>query len=270
LSTPPSFTSGQAGAPLPGPSDLDAYVDGTLGPAARAEFERKLTASPLLRAELELQRRIDGSLRRMLTPDSGVGGGPVGKIGPASPPARRSRWVVWSGLAAALALVGVVAWMLTRPAPVPVRQIGSAPQHTTPLALYQFEKKHDWEIAWKCDTDEQFAAAVKEKLGRPLLLSKDSGYQVAGWIYSTSPLLGPTTMALVAEVEGTHVLVAFDHAQEDRTLEVPADSGLHLFRREADGMVFYEISPLERSGVVDHFYDPDQRPASPAGGGPPG
>lgn len=51
---------------------LDGFVDGLLDPPARAAFEQRLAADSALRAELERQRVVDASLRRLFpVPDAG-------------------------------------------------------------------------------------------------------------------------------------------------------------------------------------------------------
>ena len=46
-------------------SDLDAYVDGELGPAERAAFERELERSTDLRRALQLRRELDDSVQAL-------------------------------------------------------------------------------------------------------------------------------------------------------------------------------------------------------------
>src|SRR6478672_13788531 len=52
----------------PDSSNLDAYLDGALPAEQLGAMKREIEASPALRADLELQSRIDESLRRSFAP----------------------------------------------------------------------------------------------------------------------------------------------------------------------------------------------------------
>jgi anti-sigma factor RsiW len=52
----------------PDSSKMDAYLDGTAPDQARDAVSREIAASPQLQAEVQLQNRIDESLRTVFAP----------------------------------------------------------------------------------------------------------------------------------------------------------------------------------------------------------
>src|SRR5690242_12421141 len=102
----------------PDSSNLDAYLDGTL-PAEQCEaMKREIEANSALRAEVELQGRIDESLRRSFAPSKPpaellaalrAAGGSATQVQPAV--IQRRRWMTIAGVAAAATIVwAVVGW----------------------------------------------------------------------------------------------------------------------------------------------------------------
>lgn len=75
-----------------------------------------------------------------------------------------------------------------------------------------------------------------------------------GWAYgnnySGSPL-GPSTLILLAKVDQEDVMVLMEREKFDRRLKLPKESGLNIFRREMNGVVMYEVTPLDAPRVLD-------------------
>jgi hypothetical protein len=62
-------------------------------------------------------------------------------------------------------------------------------------------------------------------------------------------------------INGQKVIVFIDRASADTTPQKLGNPALNLFRREVGTLVLYELTPLDRSYVLDLFYDPS--PATP-------
>ena len=102
---------------------LDAYLDGLLPPDEHAAFEVRLRGHPEIAREIELQRRIDGSLARLFPPAASsqeqvaemlrtsASTRPRWRVALPLPTANRIARVALVGLAAALAWI-VVVWQL--------------------------------------------------------------------------------------------------------------------------------------------------------------
>lgn len=58
-------------------------------------------------------------------------------------------------------------------------------------------------------------------------------------------------MYLISRVEQQPVLVLIEKSQYDREIKLPADSPLHLHRRQVKDVVMYEVSPLDAPHVIN-------------------
>jgi len=262
---------------------LEAYLDGQLDDAERPAFERDAAdRSELLRA-IDLQSRIDAALARLYEPpdvqrvaaelarsngrksasstaaDGVADAGAPSPHAPASAPARSpkpfcSRVVMWR-LAAMiiLAVVGVVAirlWLAPPPLATDPYPISETPRPMT--EVYHAEVASGFEPQWVCETDEEFAGWYRKQVGRPLTLAALPPHVRAAGL-SIDNVLSRRTIYLLAEVEGKPVIVFADHVANDDTPRVLSGSNLHLFRRQIGDVVLYELTPLDRPRVLEHF-----------------
>lgn len=273
--------------PQPFDEILERFIDGTLAGDELASFERRLENEPELRAQLELQSRIDESLRRMcsiepipmpiITPADLVQ--PLDEDGLAEPnnpspapiPFPRSAmqdagdqhqtrqpapWRRWGILAAAAALLLTFAGLYRGywDARVPDFRL------MEPVAMYDRLVRTGWVPAVVCRTEPEFAALVKEKLGTALVATATPGIEVLGWGYQDdydgSPI-SPGTMMLLTRVEGVDVLVLMDKTSRDRRLKPPTGSSLKIFRREIGPLVTYEVTPLDQPKVLPTLRQPE-------------
>lgn len=254
---------------------LDAYVDGLLGDAERAEFESFMSREPALADAVALQRRIDAEIRAALAPpapaslpvaDALAATVPFQRPRAASLPTPRSaqqpaqrsvlaRIRPWA-LAAGLALAAVGAYVVAQ------RQAAGDVKYVEPADLYARLKSTGFTPEFVCTTDAEFAGAVQARLGTPLALAPEgrAGVQLVGWAYGNTyegRIVGPDTLVLMTRLDGTHdVLVLMDKAASDRRLAVPPGSGLSLFRRQVGPIVLYELTPLDKPRLLDVFVRP--------------
>jgi hypothetical protein len=225
------------------------YVDGTLDEAQRRNFELALDGDPALRAELDFQRRLDGSLTRLFDFDvaGAIGPGTARPAVAASTTAQHSRWrlAAWIAAAAALLLAAGVTFYMMQPP--------SNPNLLTPDQVYARMELTHFTPQWKCENDQQFIDTVQQRLGEGMLVPADTpGLQVVGWGYSSNyngyPIT-PNSMILITKKDNDNILLMVDRAADDRKLKVK-NPNLHLFRDTVGGLVLYELTPRTEPVVI--------------------
>lgn len=246
-----------------GASDFDAYIDGELSDAARAAFEASLASDAALRAEVELQRRIDGRMRELLGASEFPGmpeiapaanGAALGRIdGKRGDRAARGGLPSWVWVAAAVAIVVLGAWaVVTKPWN---KVFGPAPSQVAADAVYNRLVRTGFEPATVCDSDAKFVDYTAKELGTPFLVRADPGVHLVGWTYSDS-LLGEHAKILLARRGETPVIVVMDRAANDRRMRVEPGSPLRVHRATFGGVVLYEIGPDAEPAIINHLKSP--------------
>ncbi|MBX3407611.1 MAG: hypothetical protein KF869_12695 [Phycisphaeraceae bacterium] len=228
---------------------LEAYADGALGAADRADFEREMLRDPALRAEVEMQERINDRLRALYAPPESVavpalaGSAKYSAHPTHAPPAPR-RWVGWAlGIAAAIALafVGIQYTGL----------LGPGPGDTRADALYTRLVRMGFEPAWECKDDAEFIAYTRDKFGQAFTIDPTPGVTLLGWTYCTG-VLGDQAGVLLVDAGGEKVIVVVDRAGQDRPVKVDGASGLRVIRQRAGNAVLYEVTPRQEAVVLPH------------------
>lgn len=214
---------------------LEDYLDGRLDDAGRAAFEARLHERPELRAQVEMQERIDDRLRDLL----GRGSDPV---------RTRAWWRGWGwgrwAAAAAIALVALpAAWFGIRRA-----------LETELEAAYRVTVASGFVPEEVCTSDDEFGRWVASRYpGASLFPAPDrGGVEFVGWSYGTA--LGPYSALLLARAEGEEILVAMNR-KEQAAATPPAlprlPAGLHVYPRIIGKMALYEVSPLDHPVVIE-------------------
>jgi hypothetical protein len=226
---------------------LDLFLDGLLPEAERAAFVLKLESSPELRAAVEAQRRIDDSLRRQFCPPSfeadvpsfGRAAADTAPLAIIRPAAVR-RWKLWAAAAAVVLATSAVVSLIPR---------------TTPLEeLYQRQVALGFSPDVTCTSIPAFGQWLEENYGSRIAPDQEHpNIEYAGWSYSRT--ISGYTGLLLAKVEGRQVLVVLDKQAEvaARPPRPEAGKDLKVFRRDLGGLVFFEITPLGRSVIIDHL-----------------
>jgi hypothetical protein len=261
-------------------SMIERYLDGEMPAEERAAFEKRAQREPALASDVKIQRELDASLRRLLAmPDASpareliasvvnattpvarretasaelVRAGVAGRIRPAT-----SSWTRWVAAAAIVAIVAGTAWFawdLLRPPDITI--VIHPP--ISPADYYHAKVNSGFKPAWKCENDQQFAGSFIGQLGTPVLLKAlPAGVAAGGLDYCTT--FTPSTVGLLGSVNDQKVVVLIDKLAKDKPVSVPAESGLHLFRREFDGLVAYEVTPLNEPRILDFLYVPERVP----------
>jgi hypothetical protein len=103
-----------------------------------------------------------------------------------------------------------------------------------------------------------FETACQKSLGQALQPRNvpTTGVQFLG--VSEAPVLSRKTVVLRARVDNQDVLLFADRAGEDADAlrRMTGSCHLHLFRRDAGGMVLYELTPLDKPRLLDHYAEP--------------
>lgn len=241
---------------------IDAFLDDHMDPAERQAFLELLDQDPRLRAQVDRQKKIDESIRRL------CGGAAIEGLTarveaaianePVAHPTIGMTASRWRGLAVAalvgLALVSVwYSWNLVKPTPaVDVYQ----PQPWRSFATVYYDTLRDgFKPAWICRNEKQFETAFARQLHQPLLLATlPSGITAGGISYSNT--MTPGTINVLGRVNGTPVMIFVDRVAADMGPLPPPPPDLHMFRREIDDLVLYELTPLDKAEVLPYFYRP--------------
>ncbi|MBX3359732.1 MAG: hypothetical protein KF745_15030 [Phycisphaeraceae bacterium] len=266
---------------------IESYLDGTLVGAELAAFEAQLSTDAALRSALDVQLRLDARLRAVFAPppmravkaapeiESSLDLEPESAPAPRSAPpapmktveapdpaahtsgAATGRWrpnrVHYGAIAAVVAIAGGIGvYLAAFSTSGPSGGEGANPSLTA-TAIYSAQGAKSWTPDWACKDDEEFKDTTRKALGRAVLFHPANGVALVGWTYGQSPLSGYTSM-LLAKVEGRPVLVLMGKSGDDA--RVPGGAGLNVFKRSLPGVVMYEITPLDRSAVIDHAYEP--------------
>lgn len=225
---------------------IDLYIDGMLPPEEAARFEAALETDPDLRRQLEFQGEIDRSLKAQFAPPAPETAASIVTALKSAGPRTFNRRLF--ALAAMLALAAGGFFISQKYfAPPEIKRLA-------PGLVYSRLATSGWPVEFVCADEKEFASVMLRQLGAPLFIPAETpGVVVAGWSYTggyDGSVLGPSTMFLITRVDQQPVLVLLDKAQFDRELELPPESNLHLHRRELQGVIMYEISPLTEPRVI--------------------
>lgn len=245
----------------PGPiiDHIDAYLDGILSSADRAAFEERLARDPALRADLDLARGIEASLKRTHVPaditaptlprsaSSSVTKPPASKLS-----GLRLYWPVIA--AAALLFLAITAYQIYTRIDWKFHRYNAA-------EYYTMAARDSFKPDWVCRNDREFKEATGYSTGQQMLVKQDPPAKIdlVGWVYSQkfegTPLRS-STVVLYAKVDDVPVVVLVDSLENDRKVRPGEDPDLHIFRRQLGASVLYEITPRPAPGVIDAFYLP--------------
>lgn len=251
---------------------MEEYLAGRLSGDTLRSFEQAVSGDAELALLLESQREVDAALRaafvapsapaeaevrdaaqRLVRPTVDPPASPALRLagrseghGPSHPrPATRWRWFA---VAAAILLSAAGIFRVL----VGVEE----PRLIPPDELYAVLQNMGWTPAQVCNTPNEFAALVKEKLGQALLpdpATATSGIALLGWgyedDYNGSPL-SKSTMMLLTTVGEDRVLVLIDQRKNRRDLRPRPGSTLRIFEELKGNLVVYEITPLSAPRVL--------------------
>jgi anti-sigma-K factor RskA len=231
---------------------LEAYLDGLLTGEERAAIEARIDSEPELKRTAALQAQINAGLERLFRVEAPVNGRLVAHLMTArrknpSPAARPAR--MWRA-AAAVAAAAALAWVLVG-APLERGRIQEPLFAARPLAdVYRETVAEGFEPYYECREADRFAETFARRQGVSLkLLPLGSGAEMLGLSHSGG--LSRDTTAMLCRVDGKPVMVFVDRASADKPEAMDhVDNSLRVFRDQRDGLVFYEVTPLDRARVT--------------------
>lgn len=238
-----------SGVPGDVASLIDYYLDGMLDAAQRAAFEAELARNIKLREAIELQRRIDTSLRSSFAPEvvevaagrTDEGASIVGSV-----PAKGR--FAWLRVAALIALVGLAVFTYY------MRSQFMGDGRVAPVAAYQKIADEKFSPQIVCTTEAEFRRFAKNRYGREFAVRPVAGLMLTGWSYDPI-VLGEQSSSLLAKYEGSDIVVFMDTDGQDLDLSTRTREGLHVFKKKAAGMVFYEVTPREKAVVIENIVE---------------
>lgn len=248
------------------PRDLvDAYVDGVIDEPATTRVRAAMDRDPLLAREVQRSRLIDDALKRRFRDEADrVRLSVVETIAaiPQAPPRRapawwQRKWVIAACLALLVGAAGITgAWPSINRL---LHRINDS--RMTAVAVYSHEVKRGFTPVWKCENDDEFAAAVRERLGEGLVLRDlPPNYEVIGWAYAPTdgqPPLSDQMMVLLARVDRHEVVVMIDRAA---AVAPPTDrlfaggSGNNVNVKMLGSLIAVEVTPERCASVLEYLH----------------
>jgi len=228
---------------------LEALADDRLDDADRARADRLVRENADAAAWIALASAADNALRRGFPIPAAFKPAPAASIPIAAAPQRpaASRRALRFAMAAALLMAATGAYL----------------SHfvfiTSADSMYREFIAAGFEPAWKCKDDQEFIDYAAARTGEPFLIAQTPGVQILGWDSATD-LITDKTVCLLAEREGTRVIVYIDRLVDDRTPRLRPFSGMHLHRGRLGPTVFYEVSPLDHAVILPLVYRPGEAP----------
>lgn len=232
---------------------LDAYLDGALSGEDLARFEALLATDAELRAMVEAQRQIDASIRRTIVPrevplpvETGIIEPPRRRLllGPGTTRRERIRFAVAAVFL--IAIGGVYYALMTAPE--------KARGKYQPAQVYTVLVNDGFRPREVCTDETQFRDWMLKRHGLAMVIPASlPGVELVGWTYESvmrQDYYG--TSILMARVEGAPVIVLIEDRENAQRLFVPKDSGLHIFRRNLQGVALYEITPHDEPALIEH------------------
>lgn len=277
------------------PDALDAYLDGLLEGEELSAFENRLEQDPKLREQVDRQRHIDKSLKRIYAESAGgdiVTGVSAGGSGSSvmnrvteavdAMAARASdsaaslagsspgSWRLFSrrglSIAAILVLGALSIWNIVDQLPglfssseQKIDRYAAKPWRNM-ATVYAEAVETGFAPDWVCETDRIFADTFQDQLGQKLLLGPTpAGVAAVGLSYTNT--ITDLTICLLARVDEQPVIVFIDRAERDGDHRgadqlLPEGSGLKLFSRQIGTLVLHELTPLAEPKVLASFLEP--------------
>ena len=254
---------------------VEAYLDGLLSGADRAAFARDAALDPALQAEVDRQRLIDASLKRLFSPPAGAetiarfsgtsspganGVAPLKLASAAAPPRKRKPIRAWP-IAAAIMIGLTISWWLSgrNPAQDPndyedPGPVVGGPSQRALVDVYNEQVKAGFKPDWECRDRPRFVRTLEHRFGVPLVAEAPAGVSVWGLSYRTA--LSRSSVLLLARVDRENIIVFADRrTSSPDPPEPPPASGLHLHKREIRNVVLYELSRGTRPRILPLFRD---------------
>jgi hypothetical protein len=239
---------------------LEKYLDSAPDSPERAEADRAMSSNRQMQLELQLQRQIEESLKRLFVPSAAPADllarlqAPTPLAQPATKP--RRNWAKIAVAAIAVSLIwGFLIWQFL-PSRRPVIEYKNLPLAT----IYDQTVASGFQPYWVCKDPHEFASTFFTRQGQGLLLADmPAGTKMEGLAYTGG--ISPSTTTMLARTDGQPIMIFVDRASADIHPELPkTETKLHLFRKELGPLVLYELTPLNHPTVMDYLHLGDVPP----------
>lgn len=225
---------------------VDAYLDGQLDAAEEQRVRDMIDTNPDIAKRVELQERVDDSLRRLFgerdAPEnlqqflSAAAAEELAATRPAPSKLRERLTLAGAAIAAGVAWFAVFGQLpFGKEDPYEVRDL---------VAVYQDCVDAGFKPKWVCEDEAEFAETFEERQGVPLRLAAlPDGRRMVGLAYLDG--LSPDATSMLAYADGEPVVVLVTALAEDPGAFVGGREGLRAIRTEKFGLAFYEVTPFD-------------------------
>lgn len=252
-------------------AELEKYIDQEMTDQQLQDFVEGRKQKQL-RAEMELQERIDESLARVFRfapadsaevpaappepvtrPHAEIASASPSKADAAARDDRRAWWTRAAILAATLAAISL--FFVWQRQSRRSQQVAFEPRRL--VEIYESMVERGFQPFYRCDDMQRFAATFEQRLGVALtLLPMPNDRMMLGLSYPGG--LSRQTTAMLCEVNGEPVVVFVDRATKGLAqAEQAADTELHVFSENQFGLVFYEVTLLDQPTMIEYFALPE-------------
>lgn len=220
---------------------IDLYLDGQLSPEQAAAFERRMMATPALRAEVEAARSIDTKLRELFVVPQHI----TTAQQTTSVPLWRRRWFA-SAAAIVLLAIGYAVSPWSRVMP---------PSALAQAYFAQHDKGFVPEVV--CTTPEAFATWTMNKFKEELTpATLPATIKLVGW--SKTNLISDYTGVLLAKVDGKEVIVLMDSTMYSKQPSHTYMHGLHAYETTMGNVRLIEVTPFETTKIIPYIMTKEQ------------
>ncbi len=223
-----------------------------------ASLDAQESERDALALEREAHATIDASLARLFAePPATLPLTPITPLTPVSPPQQNLslRWLalIGGGLAAGIAAIVAISIFTQGPG-----SPSANPDFRPRLAaefIWDTSVSMGFRPEWRCETDEEFAIAVRDRLGAAMVIPiATTGVELVGWGYSDrygGVILSDDTMVLLARVEGEEVILLVDRAGNELNSSARGSSvKLNIFKQTLGPLMLVEVTPRSAPGLI--------------------
>ncbi len=175
-------------------------------------------------------------------------------------PHGRRTWMQPLAAAAAvggLLFAGWMAWTTFAPVTAPATKYQIVRVRGSMANVYATERSDGFIPDWVCSDDTEFAQTFQREVGQGLMFRPDeaAGRRMVGLAYDET--ISPTTVHMLGQAVGADIIVFVGRVEHDKPMPDVSADGLHLFRRQIDDLVLYELTPLSQPELLEFFVRAD-------------
>lgn len=238
------------------PELRDLFLDGLLAKQQVDELLENAEDREDLIREKSLQDEIDLGLRSSFQFDVPDTDQIIDRLIVESPaqsnPASRRQFIQLVLAASLLLAAGGIVWKFWLPGGGTEVVFKSQPL----VEVYSDLVDREFVPYYECDDQQRFAEVFAKRQNQPLVLADlPDGQSMLGLSYLGG--LSRDTTAMLCIVDEQKVIVFVDRIENDDQEMALDGDGLRVFREERDGLVFYEVTPLDVARMTEFMKSPE-------------